>query len=173
MARLKSSPAVPNPGVVLDASAVIAFAVSSESLHRNAVALVRQLAAQGAILVAPTLFDYEVATVLRLKVFRHITKVRDAMPFTEADAQTVEAVINALQVNTIHDSEVIEAASVLARDFGRAAIYDASYAALAQSRRLDYWTADEDFYLAVNGPALPAHKRLPFVHYLGSVPLTS
>ena len=136
-------------------------------MHVEAVALIRQLNTQKVRLLAPALFDYEVETVLRLKVFRWMAKAKNAVPFEEKDAQRVRQIIAALEVETFHERIWLDRAYEMARDFGQARIYDASYAALAQFRGVDLWTADENFYRAVNGPKIPIQKHLTCVRFLG------
>lgn len=159
--------------VVIDSGVAIALAVEADSLHRHALQLFEHLDAGEVQLVAPVLFDYEVAAVLRLWVFRHTISAKNAIRFDESDLEVAHKIIESLEIELIHDPEVIEESTQIARDFGQARTYDSSYAALAKLRGFAFWTADHNFYISVNGPDVPATKRLPFVHYLGSLPIDS
>ncbi len=151
---------------ILDASCVIALTDVQEKMHIAAVTLIRRLDEQNATLMAPALFDYEIETVLRLKVFRFTVGAKNASPFNESDATNARTIIAALSIEIVHDPTTIKAAYSLARDYGQARVYDACYATLAQSRGAEFWTADKDFHSAVNGPNMPAKKRLTFVRYI-------
>ena len=51
----------------------------------------------------------------------------------------------------------------IARQFNQRKVYDATYAALAELRGCEFWTADKVFYDAVKA-------GLPFVRYLPDYP---
>ena len=56
-------------------------------------------------------------------------------------------------------TNLVKRARQIARQFGQPQIYDSLYAALAELRGCEFWTADKRFYDAVKG-------GLPFVKYL-------
>jgi predicted nucleic acid-binding protein len=55
--------------------------------------------------------------------------------------------------------EMVRRAREIARQYRQERIYDALYAALADLRACEFWTADRRFYEAVK-------KGLPYVNYL-------
>ncbi|MBI1928626.1 type II toxin-antitoxin system VapC family toxin [Candidatus Poribacteria bacterium] len=58
---------------------------------------------------------------------------------------------------------MVKRARQIARQFSQPRIYDSLYAALAELRGCDFWTADKAFYDAVK-------VGLPFVKYLPDYP---
>ena len=52
----------------------------------------------------------------------------------------------------------------IARRFGQERVYDSTYAALAETRGCEFWTADYAFYMAVK-------DELAFVRFLAEYPL--
>ncbi len=56
-----------------------------------------------------------------------------------------------------------ERARQIARQFNQRRVYDATDAALAELRGCEFWTADRQFYEAVE-------TALPFVKYLADYP---
>jgi len=63
-----------------------------------------------------------------------------------------------------HDATILDRAYEIATSYGQPRTYDASYAAFAEARGLDLWTADKRFYNAVAA-------ALPFVKFVGNYQL--
>lgn len=138
--------------VVLDASTVLKFMFYDELLHVQAAALMGKLIERGAKLYAPSIFAYECDSVIR----RHVhLKV-----LSPDDAQETRSLIAALGIAVTYDANVLERAWEIANVYSRARTYDATYAAFAEARSLDLWTADKHFYNAVK-------DGLPYVKYVG------
>lgn len=139
--------------VVMDASAVIAFALDDEKHHAQAVALVADLAARGVRLCAPSIFAYECDSVIRRRV--HLgTLAPDA-------AKEARELIAALGVEVSYDPAIGERAYAIATQSDQPRVYDATYAAFAEARGLELWTEDERFYNAISG-------ALAFVKFVGN-----
>ncbi|MDQ2688258.1 MAG: type II toxin-antitoxin system VapC family toxin [Armatimonadota bacterium] len=144
---------VPQGKVVLDASAAIAFALETEASHRHAVRLIADLDAQCVRLIAPPLFESEADSTIRRLVYSKSLDIQAG-----ADAQVI---LNSLPMEIVYDAEVRPLARQIAERFNLVRVYDATYAALAQRRNCDLWTADERFFNSVRA-------GLPFVRFLGT-----
>ncbi len=142
---------------VLDASGAAAFAIPDEEHYAAAGARIAQLRAAGVQFIAPPLFESEFDGILRRRVF--------LQTLTPEAAHAAQRIADALQVAIIYDA----ATRVLARSIGemlnRMRVYDATYAALAQLRGCDFWTADARFYNAATDEG--AGGALPFVRFIG------
>ncbi len=103
-------------------------------------------------LIAPTLWGYEVVSVLRNRASRCLLP-----PDKEAEAV---AFIQALPVHMLHPPGLHQRAWELARQFDRPNAYDAHYLAMAEGENCPLWTSDERLYNAVR-------DTLPWVHWLG------
>lgn len=158
------APVVISPVVVLDASAAIAFTLPDEPLYAQAQALIADLDAQGARLIAPPLFEAETDSVLRLRV-----AVKGTL--TAAGEVLAQGVLDALPVQIIYDPATRGRARQLAAQLGRPRVYDATYAALADLHGIAdrhgtrLWTADERFFNAVTSAGLV------LVKFIGSYPV--
>lgn len=141
--------------VVPDTSVVLKWYLQDQEQHRErALALRGAYLVGGLRLVVPDLLPYEVANVLRYKPHWDAARVGQAMTSLFAlrlDVVPVSALILARAVDLAYDHDV--------------AVYDAAFAALAKEVGGEFITADEKL----------VHKlaRLPHVHSLGDLPLTS
>lgn len=68
--------------------------------------------------------------------------------------------MDALQVEIIYDAATRTRARDIAVTLNQVRVYDATYAALAELRGCEFWTADERFYNSAAG-------HLTFVKYIG------
>jgi predicted nucleic acid-binding protein len=103
--------------------------------------------------IAPTLWAYEVTSVIRKQVYRGLL---DA----SLEIDTFDA-IHQLPVVLMRPAGLHQRASELARYFNRPVAYDAHYLALAEISNCPFWTADERLFNAVCG-------ELKWVHWLGN-----
>lgn len=142
--------------IVLDASSAAAFALPDEKHYDAAGACIAGLSADGVRFIAPPLFESELDSILRRRVY-----LGDLTPEAAAAALRV---IDALQVAIVYDAGTRPLARAIAEQSNQIRVYDSTYAALAQQRRCDLWTADERFY---NG----AHDAFPLVRFIGNYPL--
>jgi len=106
---------------------------------------------QQAIVIAPTLWAYEVSSVVRNRTHRGLLP-----PEEEAGAFTA---LHLLPVQLLRPDGLHQRAWEFARHFDRPAAYDAHYLALAEMAGCPFWTADERLYDRV-------HAELDWVHRL-------
>lgn len=109
--------------------------------------------AQRVIIIAPTLWAYEVTSVLRKFVYRGRLS-------PQLEQQMLMAAFR-LPVNLRRPAALHQRASELARHFNRLAAYDAHYLALAEMAGCPFWTSDERLYNAVR-------SELSWVYWLGN-----
>ncbi|MBI2502433.1 MAG: type II toxin-antitoxin system VapC family toxin [Candidatus Latescibacteria bacterium] len=115
----------------------------------------REVIAADIVLIAPPLFEYEVESALQRRL------QSGAMTSEETDRALLQ--LSAIGVRILAPEDMIRRARVIARRFAQPAIYDSLYAALAELRECEFWTADKEFYEAVHG-------GLAFVRYLPDYP---
>lgn len=118
---------------------------------RKHAPFLRDSIAEGFDLIAPPLFDYETESVIQYLLFSNKLDV--------ATADDALARLKAINIRIISHAEMIKRARVFARQFHQPKIYDSLYAALAELRGCEFWTADKAFYDAVK-------HELVFVKYL-------
>lgn len=102
--------------------------------------------------IAPTLWAYEVTSVIRNKVHRGRLAAE-----LEQDALSA---VHQLPLKLMAPDGLHHRASEIARHFRQPAAYDAHYLALAQMHDCAFWTADERLFNAV-------HQEFDWVHWLG------
>jgi predicted nucleic acid-binding protein len=107
-------------------------------------------ATDGIRLIAPPLFVSEVDSAIRRRVFEG--------KMTPEQAKGAYAVLDAAPVDIIDIPDVRQRAREIAEPFNQRFVYDATYAALAELRGCEFWTADLAFYDVVK-------KVLLFVKY--------
>lgn len=119
---------------VVDASVVVDWVAPGVDPGLPAVALLAQLAADGAEVVAPRLLMEEVSNAL-------LTGVRRGR-WSGAAADTAHALLRDLPVRLVDEPRDLDRAWDLARRYDNHPIYDMVYVALAQRRRTQLVTAD-------------------------------
>lgn len=102
--------------------------------------------------IAPTLWAYEVTSVIRNKVHRG-----RLAPELEGDALLA---VHLLPLKLMAPDGLHRHASEIARHFRQPAAYDAHYLALAQMHDCLFWTADERLFNTVR-------REFDWVHWLG------
>src|SRR5439155_21210369 len=105
--------------------------------------------------LAPPLLEYETESVIQTKMVRGAATI--------ADADLALQALTAVRVQLITHPDMVKRARALARQFNQAKIYDSLYAALAELRGCEFWTADKLFFDAVR-------SVLPHVKYLLDYP---
>lgn len=105
------------------------------------------------MLIAPTLFTFEVVSTIRRSVHLHAISPEDG----EAALREFQRI----KVRLYHNRALLRRAWEIAKQFNRPRTYDTSYIALAELRQVDLWTADEKLYNAV-------HDQLPYVRWIGN-----
>ena len=136
---------------VIDASVAVKWVMKGESHRRQARKLLRESLAAGIRLIAPPLFEDETGSVIQQQVFFGHVSISDADKASRA--------LDRAGVHIVYDPRVKERARKIARQFNQRRVYDATYAALAELRGCEFWTADKAFYD-------PVKVGLPFVKYL-------
>lgn len=128
------------PSVCVDANVIVKLAVKEE-VSDLAEAKWEQWERQQTNVVAPPFLWYEVASVLRNKVYRRLLHLE------EAGEALIELL--ALPVSIISPPGLHESAWVLATRFNRPNAYDANYLAVAEYLGCPFWTADGHLYNSV------------------------
>lgn len=143
------------PERCVDASVAVKWVVKGEAWRRKARQFLHDSITIGYTLIAPPLFEYETESVLQSMLHTGILTI------SETDTALTRLEIIGVQIVTHPD--MVRRAREIARLYNQERIYDALYAALAELRGCEFWTADKRFYDAVN-------KALPFVKYLPDYP---
>jgi predicted nucleic acid-binding protein len=107
----------------------------------------------GVEIVAPNLFTYETASVLRNRVYRK--------EITQSEADEALRILAALDITYYQPAGIRQAAWELARRFNRPTVYDAFYLAVAEEEGCPFWTGDKRLYNTVK-------SQLKWVHLLGT-----
>jgi predicted nucleic acid-binding protein len=142
--------------VCLDASVPVKLVLRGESLRAQARQLVADCIRTESRFVAPPFYKCEVDSIIRHRVFAgRITLEEGVEAFRGLDA---------VEVSIFDPPEMRLRAREIAKHFNQARVYDATYAALAELRGCEFWTADHAFYTAVR-------NELPFVRFLADYPL--
>ena len=140
------------PETCVDASLAVKWVLKGESHRKKAREFLLASVTAGFTLIAPPLFEYETESVLQMRL--------QAGMLTLAEADTALTRLAAIGVQVVTHPAMVKRAREMARDFSQSRIYDLLYAALADLRGCDFWTADRAFYDAVK-TALPFVKLLP------------
>jgi len=139
----------------IDASVIVKLALKGESHRVTTRRLVRESTVAGIELIAPPLFESEVDTVIRKRVV--------AGKLSLEDAHKAYWVLDRAPVQITTHPDLRQKARDIAERFNLPTVYDATYAALAELRGCEFWTADKVFYDVVKAV-------LPFVKYLPDYP---
>jgi predicted nucleic acid-binding protein len=115
----------------------------------------RESQAAGITLIAPPLFEMQTDSVIQTRVVQGRTT-------SEVANQTL-ALLDTAPVAIVTHPQMRQKAREIARKFNQRKVYDATYAALAELRGGEFWTADKPFYDAVK-------SVLTFVKYLPDYP---
>ena len=139
----------------IDASIIVKLALKGEPHRVTTRRLVRESTATGIELIAPPLFESEVDTVIRKRVV--------AGKLNLQDAHRAYNILDRAPVQIVTHPNVRQRARDIAEQFNLSSVYDATYAALAELRGCEFWTADKVFYDTVKAV-------LTFVKYLPDYP---
>lgn len=144
---------MPASEVVIDANLAVRFAVKGEPYSRKARRFIADCAKTGRVLIAPPLYESEADSVVRRRVYNGT--------MTPAAGKATQRLLDALPVIIVYDPGVRARAREIAEKFNQERVYDATYAALAERRGCEFWTADKAFFEAVS-------SSLTYVKYLGN-----
>lgn len=130
--------------LVIDASLTFRFLMPGAT-HERLRPLFDQWETQGVTLVAPTLWAYEMTSIISKTVYFD--------QLTEAEGQSMLAMISALAIQLVPpDVTLTERAYAWTRQLKRVAAYDSFYLALAEHLSCEFWTADQKLSNAVGEP---------------------
>ena len=136
---------------VIDASVAIKWVVKGEPFRNKARRLLYDARLKDITLIGPPLLEYEVESNLQ----RRLHHGRATIEAVDASLSAFYAV----GVRVVTHPDIVRRAREIARQFNQERIYDSLYAALAELRGCEFWTADKVFYEAVK-------SVLSFVKYL-------
>ena len=140
----------------VDASLAAKMVLKDERLRRHARQIFVDSVAAGGNLIAPPIFVSEVDSI--------VCRREQNGEMNTAEALTAFQRLDELDVSIIELPGVRERAREIAREYGQERVYDSTYAALAEIRGCEFWTADHAFYMSVK-------DNLKFVKYLADYPL--
>lgn len=143
------------PEQVIDASVALKWVVRGEPFRGKAMRLLRDARVNSIALIAPRLLIYEAESMLQ----RRLHNGRATLAATDAALTAFYRV--GIQIHT--HADMVRRAREIARQFHQERIYDSLYAALAELRGCEFWTADKAFFDAVKA-------TLNFVKYLPDYP---
>lgn len=143
------------PERCIDANIAVKWFIKGEAFRRKALKLLRESQAAGIMLIAPPLFEMETDSIIQTRVVDGRT--------TPAVADKTLALLDTAPVVIVTHPRLRQRAREIARQFHQRKVYDATYAALAELRGCEFWTADKVFYDAVKAV-------LSFVKYLPDYP---
>jgi predicted nucleic acid-binding protein len=143
------------PERCVDASVAVRWVVAGSSWRQKARKFLRDSLAARFTLIAPPLFEYETESALQDMLQRGVLTIQET--------DTALARLAAVQVQITSHPNMVYRAREIARQGRQAKIYDSLYAALAELRGCEFWTADRAFYDDVR-------SFLPFVKYLITYP---
>jgi predicted nucleic acid-binding protein len=140
---------------VIDASVAIQLVVQGDKLRTEALRLLADARVNGIDLIGPPLLEYEAESMLQRRLFHK-----------QATIAVIDGSITAFYavgfgIETHPD--MVKRAREIARRCNQVRIYDSLYAALAELRGCEMWTADDRFF---NG----ASANLSFLKHLRNYP---
>jgi predicted nucleic acid-binding protein len=139
----------------IDASVVVKLVLAGESHRAAARRLLRDCVVNSVALIAPPFFEVETDTVIRKRVYDGRLSL--------ADARKAFVGLGKTRVQICTPPRLRWRTREIAEQFNLRTVYDASYAALADLRGCEFWTADKVFYNSVKA-------GLTFVRYLPDYP---
>jgi predicted nucleic acid-binding protein len=139
----------------IDASVAVKLVLKGESHRATARRLLKNCIVNNVTLIAPPFFASEADTAIRKRVYDG--------KLSAADANKAFAGLDKLPVHLFTHPKLRQRAREIAEQFNQRTVYDATYAALAELRGCEFWTADKMFYDMVKGGLL-------FVKYLPDYP---
>lgn len=139
----------------IDASIAIKWAVKGEPFREKAMALLRDAGIKRIRLIAPPIFVIEADSVIRKRVYDG--------KMTKEQGRKAYRILHAAPIEIVDIVGVRHRAYEIAEQFNQRFVFDATYAALAELRSCEFWTAHKIFYDAVK-------EALSYVKYLPDYP---
>ena len=170
------APAAPDPlavalqsaaRVVMDASLAIDAIIGDAARKARALRFLTICARRGVALIVPPTFPSEADTAVRRIIARGQMPAAD-MPliFGALDSLPLDMALDATELDAVR-----KRARQIAAELALVPVYDSTYAALAEARGCDFWTADAKFANAAkqlrrqsDGTTAPT---LPNVRFIG------
>jgi predicted nucleic acid-binding protein len=129
----------------------VKLVLKGEPYRNKARQLLRDSIVNNLTFIAPPLFESEVDTAIRRRVY-------DGR-LNPAEGERAFQGLDKVPVQIVQHPNTRQRSRQIADQFNLRTLYDATYAALAELRGCEFWTADKVFYDAVK-------TGLPFVRYL-------
>ena len=153
--------------VVVDASLAIDAIAGEAARKARALRFVVICNARGVVMIVPPTFPSEADTAIRRIIARgQMPAAELPLLFAALDLLPLDMALDATELETVRGR-----ARQIAAELALVPVYDATYAALAEARGCDFWTADEKFANAAkqlrlqpNGTMAPT---LPNVRWIG------
>jgi len=139
----------------VDANIAVKWFIKGEAFRHKALKFLRESVGAGITFIAPSLFESETDSVIQTRLIEGRT--------TQNVADQTFALLDNAPVVMVTHPNLRQRAREIARQLNQRKVYDATYAALAEIRGCEFWTADKIFYDAVKA-------TLPFVKYLPDYP---
>jgi predicted nucleic acid-binding protein len=143
--------------VVADSSVMLAT-VLEEAYTAQADSLLRSWIEQIFFIAAPSLFRYEVVSVIRKRVYCNLLTMDEA-------TDTLERVLR-FPMTFVLSEPLLLRAYALATQYNRPTAYDMQYVALAEQLQCEFWTAYEKLINAVN-------NQVSSIRWIGSNAIVS
>ena len=125
----------------MDASLAIDAIAGETARKARALRFLNICAARGVVLIVPPTFPSEADTAIRRMIARGQMSAAD-MPliFGALDSLPLAMALDATELDAVR-----KRARQIAQELALTPVYDSTYAALAEVRGCDFWTADEKF----------------------------
>ena len=140
----------------MDASVAVKWAVANEPWREHALALLQDAGTAGTVLIAPGLYLAEVDSVIRKRAY--------FASLTPTEVAQAYSILDVAPVIPVEMGSLRPRARSIAEQLNQRLVYDSLYAALAEARGCEFWTADEEFYKK-------ARRSLPYVRLLPDYPV--
>lgn len=139
----------------VDASIAVKWVIEREVYRKKALKLLRESRAAGFTLIAPPLFEMEIDSIIQTR----LAEGRITLQVAKRSLAQLDTAPVFIKTHVY----LRQRAREIARSFRQRKVYDATYAALADLRGCEFWTADKAFYNDVK-------SGLSFVRYLPDYP---
>lgn len=152
--------------IVVDACLICDSLIGELDRRERARRFLRDLNNAHIALLAPHLFSGESDTAIRQAIYRQgLLEINLPAIYATLDKIPVRIILNETESHSIR-LRAREIAAML----GQPSVYDSTYAALAELRGCDFWTADKRFANAANqqrhGPDGASIPAFPFVKFI-------
>lgn len=137
---------------MVDASLAACFALGQAPYLEAAEQFFARSIEEDVPLIAPPLFESEADSAVQYHLYHR--------RITTGAAARAQQLLDGLPVAIVYATGMRKRAREIAVRFNQERVYDATYAALAELRGCEFWTADKEFFMAVQ-------EELPYVRFIG------